>query len=112
MLSLYEIGDNDNNSYVLYFVNRFQTVVQLFAGRGSSFESGRYCCEIPDEYELNQTLCINLGKNACLVAITKLMLQSIFGLDQLLMMSIILIIMVSIKLSQMRYVFTINILLE
>ena len=68
VLSLDEISDDGNDSYVNndgFFVSRSQSVVRLFSGRGSS-ESGRYCCEIPDQYEFNQILCINLGKSACL----------------------------------------------
>ena len=65
VLSLDETGVNDNDSYVSndgFFVSRSQSVVRLFSGSGSP-ESGHYCCEIPDQYGLNQTLCINFGKN-------------------------------------------------
>ena len=59
-----------NESYYVsnygYFVRRSQSVVRLFAGSGPT-ESGRYCCEIPDQYGLNQTLCVNLGKSIYLL---------------------------------------------
>ena len=66
VLSLDEIGDSDNRSYVSrvgVFVNRSQSVIRLFG----STESGHYCCKIPDQFGFNQILCVNLGKNVYLL---------------------------------------------
>ena len=63
VLSLDEISDNDNDSYVNsygIFVNRSQSMIRLFG----STENGRYCCEIPDQHGFNQILCVKLGKMA------------------------------------------------
>ena len=63
VLSLDEINDNDNDSYLNsygIFVNRSQSMIRLFG----STENGHYCCEIPDQHGFNQILCVNLGKKA------------------------------------------------
>ena len=55
---------NDNYSYLDndgYFTSRSQSVIRL-SSSSSSIESGSFCCEIPDQYGSNQTLCINIGK--------------------------------------------------
>ena len=61
LLSLYEISCNDSDTHVCsdgIFVNRSQAVIRLF----DLAENGRYSCEIPDQHESNQILCVNIGK--------------------------------------------------
>ena len=36
--------------------------VNMFRRVGITSPFGRYCCEIPDTNMVNQTLCVNLGK--------------------------------------------------
>ena len=63
--SIDRVDDSNNDSYLSsggFFTSRSQSMIRLFAGKGSA-ESGRYCCEIPDQYGFNQIVCVNLGKN-------------------------------------------------
>ena len=55
----YSYPDNDG-----YFTSRSQSVIRL-SSSSSSIEGGRFCCEIPDQYGSNQTLCINIGEKQC-----------------------------------------------
>ena len=64
VISIDEVHNNENYSYldnVGYFTSRSQSVIRLFSS-SFSIESGSFCCEMPDQYQLNQTLCINIGK--------------------------------------------------
>ena len=59
--------DNSNNESNLntsdgFFTRKSQSFIALFSGRGST-EVGHYCCKIQDQNGLNQTMCVNLGKN-------------------------------------------------
>ena len=66
ILSINEIPDNysqyESNLSSNFLTNRFQSVIRLYHG-GNPSEEGRFCCEIPDHKEMNQTLCVTIGKN-------------------------------------------------
>ena len=64
VLSVDEIQINNRDLNGGYFISRSQSVIRLFASRGTT-ESGHFCCELPDQYGVNQTMCIKLGKNHC-----------------------------------------------
>ena len=55
-------NESNFNSSDGFFTRKSQSLIGLFAGRGST-EMGRYCCKIQDQNGLNQTMCVNLGKN-------------------------------------------------
>lgn len=67
--SVHRTDNSNNDSYLSsngFFTSRSQSMIGLFAGRDST-ESGRYCCEIPDQYGSNQIVCVNLSKNTNIV---------------------------------------------
>lgn len=55
-------NESNFNSSDGFFTRKSQSLIGLFAGRGST-EIGCYCCKIQDQNGLNQTMCVNLGKN-------------------------------------------------
>ena len=59
-----ENSNNESNSSTSdgFLTRKSQSLIALFSGRVSS-EVGHYCCKIQDQNGLNQTMCVNLGKN-------------------------------------------------
>ena len=55
-------NESDFNTSDGFFTRKSQSLIALFSVRGST-EVGRYCCKIQDQNGLNQTMCVNLGKN-------------------------------------------------
>ena len=66
VLSINDIYDNysqfESNLSSNFLTHRSRSVVRLYRD-GNPSEGGQFCCEIPDHQEVNQTLCVTIGKN-------------------------------------------------